>query len=273
MRLVREAERRPLLVEAMASLLLDEPLEVQPRVRKVVADALAVVGSARAQEALADAILHDDMLELAGVDEYIDLLISLYHLANPAPSVVTAVAAVLPELTGRARDQALMSIGAMGRAAGPGSDVGQDALDVLEQELGPVLASDEFVETRKRRLMQAARDHWDAFTDQERRSWLHSVHGWRVLEGEEAWEHASPTDRDHWVNATVWAIAHELDGAGAAPDHHLHGRVLASHARIRHAEASGSPLYRTRHGATVSEASLEHQVRPPTRTNTRGSSF
>ena len=261
MRLVREAERRPLLVEAMASMLVDEPLEVSPHERKVIADALAVVGTDRAQEALADAILHDDLLEVASVREYIDLLIALYHLSAPAPSVFTAVTAVLPELTGRARDQALMSIGAMGRAAGPSSPLAHQAKDVLEAELSPVLEDDGFVETRKRGLLQTARAHWDGFTDQERWSWLHSVHGWRVLEGEEVWNHGSWIDRDRWVNATVWAIAHELDGAGAAPDHHVHGRVLASHARIREAEAAGSPVYRTRHGGTVSEASLEHQVR------------
>lgn len=260
MRLAREARRRPELVAAMSDLLLDEPLEMPFDARRVIADTLAVVGTPRAQEALAAAILHDDLLELAAVDEYLSVLIAVYYVRSPTTHLFDAVASVIPELAGRAHDQALMSIGALGRAAGPTSELGERARSILDAEAAAVFDTDDALEARRRELLSDARNQWDGFTAQEQMSWLHSVHGWRVHEGAEAWEHASPLDRDRWTNTTLWAIAHELDGAGLASDHATHGRVLRRHQAIADAERAGSPVYHTRHGATVSEASLQHQV-------------
>ena len=268
MRLTREARRRPQLVQAMADMVTADPLSIAPEVRRVVADALGVVGSPVAQGALADLILNADMLESATQDEYIAVLVAVYHVRQPQRELLLAMQAVLPELVGRARDQALMTVGRLGgmaaRQAG-GEDLAQEALATLDDHTGAVFADDHFQEARRRLLLAVARDHFDSLTEQERMSWLHSVHGWRALEGAEAWQHGDALDRDRWVNTTVWAIAHEVDARGLAPGHDRHGRVLREHAEVERREARDAATGERRvfylaHGGTVSEHALQQQV-------------
>lgn len=278
MRLAREARSRPALVKDMGWLLTSDPLSLPASHRRVVADTLAAVGTLDAQAALAQALVDDVMLSVAGTDEYVALLVATYHVRSPQRILFNAVVQALPRLAGRARDQALMTIGALGAAAAKQAaqveveegeegeeeellSIQDEALMVLEEATDATFAADAFDEDRRRLLSAAARSHWSALGTQERMSWLHSAHGWRHLEGAEMWDAGSTVERDGWVNKTVWAIAHELDASGGAPDYHMHGRVLMQHHAVAAAEAAGiTALHRLPHDATLSHAALEQHV-------------
>jgi len=275
MRLVREARRRPKIVTVLANTLAVDALQLDHTIRQVFVDVLASVGTPAAQDGLAAVVSDEAVHPFLDEDEFVAMLVSLYHVQRPTQRLLDAVVQLLPVVQGKEHSQALMTIGRLGsQAAAAGApDVARSALEALEAEAEDVVAADALHTSRRRALLGAAAEHWESLGEQGQRSWMHSVHGWRPFEGVEVWEHATAVERGVFVNRTLLAIAHELDAAGLSVDHHTRGRVLAEGAAVREWASRPSANNRRRghtaddlhmpFGGSLPRQTLEEQVGRP----------